>query len=865
MSSVPQVTVEPHAAIRFCVRNQGTRTWFEHEIDLMGRKGNGLKAMSKAIVDRSNEFAFLVFKKIEEKTGSWLEGNEGVRHRADIKDIHDRARKIKDEIRREHHLSDRRAGEYEKHVPVICVSVGNNLVHITSDDWFDTVVGKAYPGTIDMDRLYDKIKECFGMFDIMVYCKLGREIRNTLREVEKAFFGNKWLIAVKTNFEQRMTVPILELKEWIEHVSAETDSSNSPNLDYIPGMDDLAGWDLTMSGPFAQTYATKTFHEGSIVKVLGVENRPRHPGTNPDTGKKYDADIWLECDGKEIPLQVGIREGELARKVSDATVCPGEEIQPNEAVSEFGGTNMDYGKEPDFTTLREKLGQVPPGGVVLWVSTKALLPGSGPRPLKEWYEEMMDKKCVIVWFGEGKADIHHNDTGFDLNLARKLCMALGVAEPVEQTDSEDSLTGDYARDNTVGALSHLAYMSAYLGRRSHSAVVPAVDLVPVLRQVVETYKSAAENADDVEKWRRYVEEALSMLEKMAKADNIKLDPDVWVEICHILQDIASVRHDSDDDYMCESLWIDEIDSRPHLRALFCLTYVVIYKLHDKTPPEVRKTLTAAARLGGQEGTEHRIVLGFALMIGLRSVIPDWYAENEPLLFGKDAPDGMNSTLVRVCSQQGISIRTDTAHPVLDPQTMEKYHAVVLVALGEEMQRVRRWESKTRERVNTNYLVRHFMRHVLHGSRGYGVEDSMRNLARIGSDAVSIAGHECGQLINNRDTEKELVDHGVQFWEAVLDSSPEPVALHGFGWWWMATPVNQDVWERLMLRTCEASGGLVETPADVFRRASSDGNPTESGIRIIELVLRANRHLLTDLVVSYALSRMLENGVSIDIS
>ena len=865
MSSVPQVTVEPHAAIRFRVRNQGARTWFEHEIDLMDRRGNGLKAMSKAIGDRRNEFAFLVFKKIEEATGSWLVGNGGSQHRADIKDIHDRAGKIKDEIRLEHHLSDGRAVEYEKQVPAICVSIGHNLVHITSDDWFDVVVGKTYPGTTDVDRLYDKIKECFGMFDIMMYCKLGREIRNTLLDVEKAFFGHKWLIAVKTNFEQRMTVPILELKKWIEHVSVETDSSGRPNPDYILGMGALAGRDLTMNGNFAQTYATKTFHEGNVVRVLGVENQPRHPGTNPDTGKKYDADMWLDCDGEEVPVQVGVREGELARKVSDATVCPGEEIRPNEAVSEFGGTDMDYGKKRDFDALCKKLMQVPLGGVVLWVSTKELLPGSGPRPLKEWYGEVLDKKCVIVWVGEGEAVIHHNDTGFDLTLARKLCIALGVTEPVERTDSEDSLTGDYTRDDVVGALSHLAYMSAYLGRRSHSAVVPADDLVPVLRHVVGMYKkSAAGNADDVEKWRRHVEEALSMLKDMAEADNIKLDPDVWVETCHILQDIAAKRHDNNS---CEMLSYDEIYSRLHLKALFCLAHMVVYRLRDRTPPEVRETLTDAARLGGQDGKEHRFVLGEALALGLRQAIPSWYAENESLLFGGDSPDGMDSVLMRSYSRACEFVRpNDLARILLDTQTMEKCHALVHTALDEEIQDMRRWASKTGNQVMAPPLMRYFVHHMLHGSRGYEAGDSVRDLARIGSDAVSIAGHECGQFIHDKNTKEELIDHGVQFWEAVLDLSPKPAAaLYGFGWWAWVESIDRDMWERLMLRTCEAAGGLVEGPADVFRRASRDGNPTESGIRIIELVLRANRHLLADLAVSHTLSRMLENGVSIDIS
>ena len=389
----------------------------------------------------------------------------------------------------------------------------------------------------------------------------------------------------------------------------------------------------------------------------------------------------------------------------------------------------------------------------------------------------------------------------------------------------------------------------------------ADNLIHVIRYVVDQHReSAAESADDEVDWWHSVSDMLWALEELLpKTVDIKFSVNALVEMCHILQDVAFRQHD---DYVCKTLSVNEINNRLHLRALFCLTYVVIYRLRDKTPPDVLKTLTNAARLGGQEGREHRIVLGCALMCGLRSAIPDWYVKNESHLFGEDSPDGINSTLVRVCSQEGMPIRTDTAHRVLDVQTMEKYHAVVLEALYEEMQYMINWESKTGERIETNDLMRHFMRHVLYASRGYRVDDSVRCLARIGPDAISVASHECGFLIRNKNTEKELVDRGVQFWDTVLDSSLEPTALYGFGWWWLAKSVDQNTWERLMLRTCDAAGGLVEAPTSVIDRASFDGNPTVSGIKIIKLVLHANK-CFNDLAVLDTFAKMRQNGVSID--
>ncbi len=530
---VPQVNIESDATFRFSIKNRDGNIWFEHKIDLMD-KNNGLKAMSNEIKDRRSKFAFLVFKNLKEKTGSWLEKNKDDSGYDEIESIYNNACKIKDYIRREYHLRDSQVHKYKKCIPIIQVSVKHKSVHIQSEDWFDELVADSVDGvsrgTTNTERLYDEIKECFRVFTYMVYDKLGREIRNALLNVERAFFMDEGLSAVKTRFDERITVPILELRRWVERVS------NTADPDYIPGME-CKHWNLAMDGHYAQIYTVKKLYDSEYVRVVGVENRPHHPGKNPNTEKPYDADIWLECDGEKVPVQVGVREGELARKMSDATKCIGEDIPSNEAVSKYGGVNMKYGKELDFKELCKKLEQVPPGGIVLWVSQKELLPESGPRPLKEWYGGIMDKKCVIVWVYEKGATLHHNKTGFDLTLTRKLCVALGVDEPNVQTDSEHSLTDDYTPNSVEGRLRHLAYKSGYSGRRDTCVVVSVNDSASVLRHVVERYmKSVVGSTDDRSESMRYVSEVLSILKNIAEDDNLKLNQNIWAEICCILKD-----------------------------------------------------------------------------------------------------------------------------------------------------------------------------------------------------------------------------------------------------------------------------------------------------------------------------------------
>ena len=610
-------------------------------------------------------------------------------------------------------------------------------------------------------------------------------------------------------------------------------------------------------GDYVQAAVTGLLDQSGVVVVDAERDCdcPECAGRKPEDGP-HDVDVLVKLGGYEVPIQVGMFHGALVHYYDKVT-------------GKYGGVDTNTVNKMDTELVRKKIRQTPPGGITLLSTTAMVSPGD------DWWYEGVDGRCVVLWWKDS-CSIYYG-VGGRVNAAKELCSTLGhkhvdlqAVKPRHSQNPEHgkhlpfhprtadglgtAVVADTKKwtanpDDVIGALYYPAYASAYFGALRASDAVQADGLVPILRHVVERHReSVAEDASDKGEWWYSVSSALSALENLAKNNNTKLDPNVLVEICHILQDIASRRHD---DYVCGGLWVDEIDRRLHLKALFCLTHMV-YRLRDMTPPEVRATLTATASMGGQEGREHRIVLGYALAV-LRSAIPDWYAENESLLFGEDSPDGMNLVLLSICSRYNF----------LDKPTMEKYHAYVLAALGEEMRRMKEWESEAGNRVETNSLVKYFMLHMLYGSRGYGIEDSVRDLTNIGPDAVSVAGHECGFLIHNENTEKKFVDRGVRFWEAVLDSSPEPAALYGFGSWEFTKSVDQDVWERLMLRTCEAAGGLVEVPAMVIDRASSDGNPTESGIRIIGLVLRANRHLCGDLAVSYTLNKIRKNGVSMD--
>ena len=638
-----------------------------------------------------------------------------------------------------------------------------------------------------------------------------------------------------------------------------------------------------VNGIWVQAAVTALLDQ-SGVKVVGVEDDcdcAEYAAREGDERHRHDVDVLVEIGERKIPIQIGVYRGELTHN-------------PGNVVHKYGAVDDKSVNKKDTEHIRKKIRQTPPGGITL-IHTNIRV-----SPSDDWWYNGINGKCVVLWRTDWYSEYHGMDMpthssdysamkrapclvyhGMEgpTDAAEELCNVLGcrqvdlqAVKPRRSQNTEhekhlpfypktadglaDAVRKDTKKwtvnpDDVIGALYYPAYASAYFGALQVTGDDMHADgLVPILWHVVGRHaESMDECAADEEEWRHAVFHALLALQRLARA-NTEVDSDVLVKMCRILQDIASKRYD---DHECKMLSLDEIDNRLHLLALYCLTHMAS-KLRDRTPTEVREALVAAARIGGQEGMEHRIVLGYALP-ELRDAMPDWYAANESLLFGEDSPVGMNSVLMRVYSNIGFP----------DKPTMEKYHALVLEALGDEMLYIRKWESETGNQLAVNGIMRCFVAHMLYGSRGYAIEDSVRDLARIGTDAVSAAGRECGLQIKDENTDKKLVDRGVQFWEAVLDSSPKPAALYGFGLWMLAKSVDRDTWERLMLRTCEATSGSVEMDAMVIDRASFDGNPTESGIRIIELILRADRRLFTDLAVRYILTKMRKNGVSIDIS
>lgn len=438
---IPQTDVESSTHFEVHVKNQGSNTWFDYTLDIT--KNNNFEDIDKQVTWNRNIFAILVFKGLKDETRSWLKNNKDSPHYNKINDIHNKASEILVHVKQELQININRINELKKKAPSVNVRTHYNMFSIKSGDWFEVWIGnRGSDAASEVEQLDKKIKQNFRIFQCMVKEQVYQEFRKCLQSIEEASFRNGHLRAVKAAFDDRVTMRILDLEKWIYRTGRKNNSNGTTNPNYIPGMEDMIGnWNLAIDGRFTQAFVTRKIHAGTVLKVLGVENRPRSYGKNPKTGQNYDVDLSVQYIGQEFPVQIGVREGELAQQVSNSGGPVGENIHPNAAVTKYGGTDIDYGKLPDFNSLRKKLKQTPPGGIVLWASLSPLLPMSDPVPLEEWYGPMLNKKCVVLWKIDktNKASIHHNKTGFPLAHAEKLCEALGIAVYTIETDSRYSL------------------------------------------------------------------------------------------------------------------------------------------------------------------------------------------------------------------------------------------------------------------------------------------------------------------------------------------------------------------------------------------------------------------------------------------
>lgn len=303
--------------------------------------------------------------------------------------------------------------------------------------------------------------------------------------------------------------------------------------------------------------------------------------------------------------------------------------------------------------------------------------------------------------------------------------------------------------------------------------------------------------------------------------------DAWDLLCEAVAD-REEEHPED----AEENLIGAVDRKRHTRALSAVMRLIVYAADKKKtiPPKVPAVLTESAKLTGRVGEEHRVVLGTWLKL-LHIALPDWFEQNEPLLLGSEVSGNLGQTTLDLHIQWGR----------LDGYVLEKYRGGVLDAVKRDVYGA----------------IGCLLHGMFWGLDGYDPKSVAKSLVDIGPERVSEAGKQGARLLREG-AGADYVRRGVDFWEAVLDSSPKPEALAGYGWWADVQEVSQDEWEELMQRTCEIAMGKPKRGegemgwvAMVAERIMSS-QVTDAGLRILALLLRGN--------LSFELEQVAEHSV-----
>ena len=254
-------------------------------------------------------------------------------------------------------------------------------------------------------------------------------------------------------------------------------------------------------------------------------------------------------------------------------------------------------------------------------------------------------------------------------------------------------------------------------------------------------------------------------------------------------------------------------NRHHTNALEAALDLIQYVKNGNgvVPESVLAMLTEMLHLTGEDGAEHRAILA-SHTVFLRSALPDWFEQNERILFGKGAP--------RNLAQVSFDMHLMWDRP--DEAMLEKYRNDVLSA-------VKRDAKGAMDRL----LLGMFWE-----INGYDPRTIAACLAEMGSKYVSLAGERVAAILSNKD-DADSIRHGVSLWKCVLDSSPKPEALAGYGRWTDVSALDQDLWECLTMRTCEQAHGKLDWAGDVAKRIGSTRIVTDTGLKILKLLIQAN--------------------------
>jgi len=234
-------------------------------------------------------------------------------------------------------------------------------------------------------------------------------------------------------------------------------------------------------------------------------------------------------------------------------------------------------------------------------------------------------------------------------------------------------------------------------------------------------------------------------------------------------------------------------NRPSTRAFRALLNLAAsrHRLTAETDEQLQALLEAILSLDGSTGLQFRAILAPWLPY-LRQLLPSWTERIEAYIYSAGEPLGF----------QTLALAVQWSKP--DLHILETQRSGIL-------ELVRR---------HTERALDHVIIAMLRGTTGYEVARIAKDLNGLGPGHLSEGARHCAQLLRDSDLPEEVLERGLCFWEAILETGQSRQRLAGLGWWAEVDTVEDHRWRQLMIRTVRDARGELDWAEQVAERLLS---------------------------------------------
>ncbi|MDQ6944737.1 MAG: hypothetical protein M3256_00385 [Actinomycetota bacterium] len=257
--------------------------------------------------------------------------------------------------------------------------------------------------------------------------------------------------------------------------------------------------------------------------------------------------------------------------------------------------------------------------------------------------------------------------------------------------------------------------------------------------------------------------------------------------------------------------LDTAINRPCTRALEAVFHLIAteFRRGRSVRQDAIELFDEALDLEGWSGAEHRAIIAPRLQF-LLHVAPDWVESRDSKLFGDKAAGELGQKTVELALKWGRPNRW-----LLERQRRPVFRAI---------------------RNGSDPALEQALVAMLWGVPGYSIVQTLHSLSPMGQPIVSKSGASLARLLIP-DEASIYAKVGLQFWESALaDSSLTTEAFRGFGWWAQVEALDREVWEQMMLRTCQRAIGRLDLCVEVAERSVREPM-TATGLEILVCLLR----------------------------